>query len=149
MLLAHFWKDRPRGRRPPVRAIAHPAHGRGRRRSRLRPRQLRLRRLSGGVRFDRACAVEDRRDAKRRQPAELRDQYHERLVHRPEVQNVRVSAQYSSANGSKLVVDGSAIIPTVFLHVLGYDHTTIGAASGNTRLRVALVLDNTWRRTAR
>lgn len=63
------------------------------------------------------------------------------------MQNVRVSAQYSSANGSKLVVDGSAIIPTVFLHVLGYDHTTIGAAStstwGNTRLRVALVLDNT------
>jgi hypothetical protein len=37
------------------------------------------------------------------------------------------------------VVDGSAIVPTVFLHVLGYDHITIGAAStstwGNTRLR--------------
>jgi Flp pilus assembly protein TadG len=69
------------------------------------------------------------------------------LFTRPEVQDVTVNAQYSSAAGSKLVVDGSATVPTVFLHILGYDNITIGASAtstwGNTRLRVALVLDNT------
>ena len=66
---------------------------------------------------------------------------------RPEAQNVAVSAQYSSTAGSKLVLNGSASIPTAFLHILGYDQIAISATStstwGNTRLRVALVLDNT------
>jgi uncharacterized protein YegL len=69
------------------------------------------------------------------------------LYNRPDVQNVTVSAQYTSTNGSKLVLDGNATIPTAFLHVLGVDQITITATStstwGNTRLRVALVLDNT------
>jgi uncharacterized protein YegL len=69
------------------------------------------------------------------------------LFTRPEVQNVSVSAQYSSAAGSKVVVEGSASVPTEFLHILGYNQIAIGASAtsawGNTRLRVALVLDNT------
>jgi Flp pilus assembly protein TadG len=69
------------------------------------------------------------------------------LYSRPDVQNVTVSAQYSSSVGSKLVLTGSASVPTSFLHALGFDQITIGATStstwGNTRLRVALVLDNT------
>ena len=69
------------------------------------------------------------------------------LYNRPEVQNVAVAAQYSSTAGSKLVLDGSATIPTAFLHILGFDQIAISATStstwGNTRLRVALVLDNT------
>ncbi len=69
------------------------------------------------------------------------------LFSRPEVQNVAVAAQYSSTAGSKLVLDGSATIPTAFLHILGFDQIAISATStstwGNTRLRVALVLDNT------
>ena len=69
------------------------------------------------------------------------------LYNRPEVQNVAVAAQYSSTAGSKLVLDGSATIPTAFLHILGFDQISISATStstwGNTRLRVALVLDNT------
>ena len=69
------------------------------------------------------------------------------LFSRPEVQNVAVSAQYSSTSGSKLVLNGSATIPTAFLHILGFDQVAITATStstwGNTRLRVALVLDNT------
>jgi Flp pilus assembly protein TadG len=69
------------------------------------------------------------------------------LFNRPDVQNVAVSAKYSSADGSKLVIEGSATVPTMFLHILGYDQITIGASTtstwGNTRLRVALVLDNT------
>jgi Flp pilus assembly protein TadG len=69
------------------------------------------------------------------------------LYNRPEVQNVTVNAQYSSTSGSKLELDGSATIPTAFLHILGFDQITFTATStstwGNTRLRVALVLDNT------
>ena len=69
------------------------------------------------------------------------------LFSRPEVQNVAVAAQYSSTSGSTLVLDGSATIPTAFLHILGFDQIAISATStatwGNTRLRVALVLDNT------
>ena len=69
------------------------------------------------------------------------------LFSRPEVQNVAVAAQYSTTAGSKLVLDGSATIPTAFLHILGLEQIAISATStstwGNTRLRVALVLDNT------
>jgi Flp pilus assembly protein TadG len=69
------------------------------------------------------------------------------LFSRPEVQNVAVSTQYSSTAGSKLVLNGSATVPTAFLHILGFDQIAINATTtstwGNTRLRVALVLDNT------
>jgi Flp pilus assembly protein TadG len=69
------------------------------------------------------------------------------LYNRPEVRNVSVNTQFSTIGGSKLVLEGSATVPTVFLHMLGYDQITIGATTtstwGNTRLRVALVLDNT------
>ncbi len=69
------------------------------------------------------------------------------LFNRPDVQNAAVNVQYSTTAGSKLVLEGSASVPTTFLHVLGYDQIAIGASAtstwGNTRLRVALVLDNT------
>ena len=61
--------------------------------------------------------------------------------------NVTVTAAYSSTNGSQLVLNGSATISTNFLSVLGIDTINITASTtstwGNTRLRVALVLDNT------
>jgi Flp pilus assembly protein TadG len=61
--------------------------------------------------------------------------------------SVVVTAVHNTDNGSKLTVNGSAIIPTNFLGVLGIDQINIAATSvstwGNTRLRVALVLDNT------
>jgi Flp pilus assembly protein TadG len=70
------------------------------------------------------------------------------LFTRPDVKNVTISAAYSSTNGSTMTLTGSATITTNFLGVLGYDHELNIAASststwGNTRLRVALVLDNT------
>jgi Flp pilus assembly protein TadG len=69
------------------------------------------------------------------------------LFHRPDVQNVAVSATYSSTNGSKLTLTGSGSVPMDFGSFLGVDAVNINAAStttwGNTRLRVALVLDNT------
>ena len=61
--------------------------------------------------------------------------------------NVQVTASYSSTAGSTLVLNGSATINTNFLSVLGIDTINITASTtstwGNTRLRVALVLDNT------
>jgi Flp pilus assembly protein TadG len=61
--------------------------------------------------------------------------------------SVVVTAVHNTDNGSKLTVTGNATIPTNFLGVLGIDQINIAATSvstwGNTRLRVALVLDNT------
>ena len=61
--------------------------------------------------------------------------------------NVAITADYTSAGGSKVMLNGTATVNTNFLGVLGYNQLNITASStstwGNTRLRVALVLDNT------
>ena len=66
---------------------------------------------------------------------------------RPGVSNVVVAVNYSSSSGSQIVLNGSAVLKTNFLAVLGIDQIDITASTtstwGNTRLRVALVLDNT------
>jgi Flp pilus assembly protein TadG len=73
--------------------------------------------------------------------------YFNALFVRPGVSNVEVNADYSFSSGSKVVLNGSATLKTNFLDVLGIDHINISASTtstwGNTRLRVALVLDNT------
>ena len=69
------------------------------------------------------------------------------LFTRADTSNVVVQASYSNAAGSKVVLSGTATVATDFLKVVGFDQIDIGAKStstwGNTRLRVALVLDNT------
>jgi len=64
-----------------------------------------------------------------------------------DARNVTVTASYSTSNGSQLVLNGSAVINTNFLSIFGIDQLNITASTtstwGNTRLRVALVLDNT------
>jgi Flp pilus assembly protein TadG len=69
------------------------------------------------------------------------------LFNRPDVKDVTVTTNYSTTNGSQIVLSGSATINTNFLGVLGIDEINISASTttvwGNTRLRVALVLDNT------
>jgi Flp pilus assembly protein TadG len=69
------------------------------------------------------------------------------LFHRPDVQNVQVTAYYSSTAGSKVTLRGSGTVPTDFLNVLGFSSINIAASTtatwGNTKLRVSLVLDNT------
>lgn len=69
------------------------------------------------------------------------------LFTRPDVTNVAVTASYSSVGGSQVVLSGTAKVQTNFLGVLGYSDIPIGASAtstwGNSRLRVALVLDNT------
>jgi len=69
------------------------------------------------------------------------------LFTRPEAKNVAVTANYSSINGSTVTLNGSATIDTNFLGIFGVNQIDIAASTtstwGNTRLRVALVLDNT------
>lgn len=69
------------------------------------------------------------------------------LFSRPDATNVAVTAEYSGTAGSKLVLSATATVATNFLGVLGYSSIDIGASAtstwGNTRLRVALALDNT------
>jgi len=73
--------------------------------------------------------------------------YFNALFAHPEANNVTIAATYSSSGGSKVTLTGSATVNTNFLGVLGYSQLNISATSvstwGNTKLRVALVLDNT------
>jgi Flp pilus assembly protein TadG len=73
--------------------------------------------------------------------------YFKALFTRPEAQNIVISATYTATGGSKVVVNGSASVPTAFLGVIGYNNITVNGSStsawGSARLRVALALDNT------
>jgi Flp pilus assembly protein TadG len=73
--------------------------------------------------------------------------YFNALFTRPEATAVAVTATYTATGGSKVVVNGSASVPTAFLGIIGYNNITVNGSSttawGSTRLRVALVLDNT------
>src|SRR5579884_3681152 len=65
----------------------------------------------------------------------------------PEAKNLTVTASYSSSGGSKVVLSASAVVPTDFMSIVGFNQLTISGTStaiwGENRLRVALVLDNT------
>jgi len=69
------------------------------------------------------------------------------LFTRPESTGVTISATYTTTGGSKIVVNGTANVPTKFLGVIGYNNIAVNGSStsawGSSRLRVALVLDNT------
>ena len=73
--------------------------------------------------------------------------YFQALFTRAEAKSVTIAATYSASAGSQIVVNGSAQVPTNFLGVIGYNNLTVNGSStakwGTSRLRVALVLDNT------
>ena len=73
--------------------------------------------------------------------------YFTATFNRPEVTGITVSASYDASNGSAVSVSASGEVPTDFMQILGYNDIAVAASStskwGNTRLRVALVLDNT------
>jgi Flp pilus assembly protein TadG len=73
--------------------------------------------------------------------------YFKALFTRPEATGVTIAATYTATGGSKVVVNGSANVPTAFLGIIGYNTIAVNGSSttswGSTRLRVALVLDNT------
>jgi Flp pilus assembly protein TadG len=66
---------------------------------------------------------------------------------RPEAKDILVNVTYTTAGGSKIVVNATAAMDAEFTKLLGYDTYHINASStakwGTRRLRVALVLDNT------
>lgn len=66
---------------------------------------------------------------------------------RPDINNVTASAVYTPGTNSQLKVTASASVPTAFMRIMGFDSIGVSASStakwGNSRLRVALVLDNT------
>jgi Flp pilus assembly protein TadG len=81
--------------------------------------------------------------------AEIQSQaskYFTAIFNAPTATNASVTATYNSSE-SKIVLDGSAKVPTNFITVVGIDYVTINGSSttkwGTSRLRVALVLDNT------
>lgn len=65
---------------------------------------------------------------------------------RPEAKNLAITVSYATAP-SKLTLGGSATVDTAFMKVLGIQKMDIGSSTtvqwGMSRLRVALVLDNT------
>lgn len=73
--------------------------------------------------------------------------YFAAMFSRPDVQNVTANAVYSPGGTSSLIVNASAKVPTAFVKIFGYDSITVNGSAtakwGNSRLRVALALDNT------
>src|SRR5258708_17931405 len=69
------------------------------------------------------------------------------LFTRTNVANLAITTTYSTTNGSKVVVNATATFNTNFMGVMGIHQLPIATSStasfGNSRLRVALVLDNT------
>ena len=100
--------------------------------------------------FDRADAVEDRRDAdaprrfRPRPPTTSR-----RCSPAPEATGVTVNATYNAntGSGSQVIVTASSNVKANFMGLMGVSTMKVGVDSqvkwGNTKMRVALVLDTT------
>jgi Flp pilus assembly protein TadG len=73
--------------------------------------------------------------------------YFNALFTRPDAKNTAISITYTASGGSQIAVSGTTQMTSNFVGLLGKPTLDIGASStsawGNTRLRVALVLDNT------
>jgi Flp pilus assembly protein TadG len=73
--------------------------------------------------------------------------YFTSLFNRPEAKDVSVSTAYTLGSGSSLAISVSASVPTNIMGIIGVNSISINTSAtakwGSTRLRVALVLDNT------
>jgi Flp pilus assembly protein TadG len=69
------------------------------------------------------------------------------LLKSTEIKNLTVGVTYTNYGGSKVDLSAAGVVDTSFMSVVGIHEMPIATASsatwGNTRLRVALVLDNT------
>src|ERR1019366_7882876 len=69
------------------------------------------------------------------------------LFTRPEPKNVTVTANFTTTDGTAVVMNATADVPTSLLGIIGYNTITVATSStakwGSNLLRVALVLDNT------
>jgi Flp pilus assembly protein TadG len=75
------------------------------------------------------------------------DAYFKALFTRPEATGVTSTTTYSNTGGAQVVVKATANVKTNFMGLLGFSQMQVAADAqvkwGNTRMRVALVLDNT------
>ena len=73
--------------------------------------------------------------------------YFKALFTKPEATNISITASYTTTGGPQVVVSGTANVPTIFLGMIGYNNFPVSGSAttkwGSSRLRVALVLDNT------
>ncbi len=73
--------------------------------------------------------------------------YFNAMFNHPEAKNLVITPTYSTAGGSQVTIAISGSVDTTFMKIMGYNSINVGSTStvkwGNTRLRVALVLDNT------
>ncbi len=73
--------------------------------------------------------------------------YFNALFNRPEANGVLVNATYTMSGGSQIVVNASSNVKTDFMQMMGFSSMKVAVESqvkwGNTKLRVALVLDTT------
>jgi Flp pilus assembly protein TadG len=73
--------------------------------------------------------------------------YFNAIFNRTEVTGIQIVPTYTNSGGSQLVLTGAGTVPTTFMKVMGMSSVAINVTStvkwGNSRLRVALVLDNT------
>lgn len=98
-----------------------------------------------------ATALMMSKTAANQSPAELQasaTNYLNALFTRTNASNVSVTADYQPSGNSKVTLVANATVQTTFLNLIGLpNQVSISASSkstwGNTRLRVALVLDNT------
>jgi len=73
--------------------------------------------------------------------------YFNAMFNHPEALNLVITPTYTTAGGSQLVISVSGTVNTSFMRIMGFSSLNVGSTStvkwGNSRLRVALVLDNT------
>jgi Flp pilus assembly protein TadG len=73
--------------------------------------------------------------------------YFNAMYNRAEVAGITITPTYTPGSGAQLVVTGSGSLQTTFMRAMGLQTLNVNVSStvkwGNTRLRVALVLDNT------
>jgi Flp pilus assembly protein TadG len=73
--------------------------------------------------------------------------YFKALFNRPEATGLTVTAAYTTTDGNKIKVDATSNVKTTFMNIMGFSTMKVGVDSqvvwGNTKLRVALVLDIT------
>ena len=73
--------------------------------------------------------------------------YFTALFTRKDVANIAVTPSYTTSGGSQIVITATGTVPTTFMKAMGISMVDVSVSStiawGNSRLRVALVLDNT------
>src|SRR5437764_1237076 len=73
--------------------------------------------------------------------------YFNAMFNHPEAKNLVITPAYTTAGGAQLTIAVNGAVDATFMKIMGFNSLNVGSTStvkwGNSRLRVALVLDNT------